>query len=613
MVISSNQAARSARVPRVSYGLVLLLLLCALPALAVARADVRIVVDVSARMAEADPDNARGRALALLLRSLPDSGRAGVWTYGQFVNMFVKYDTSDALWKETAALRAGALESVGRRANLPEALDRASWDRHAAAGPAHLVLLSDGHLNVSDDPAADAEARRRLLAELVPELAAAGYRVHTLAFSDAADRALLQALADGTGGHHARLETAETLPQGLLALLGWVADTALVEVDRQGRFRVAPGTRELTVLKLGGTSGAAVRLVAPSGETLDVRTPRRRVRWHLDEHFEMISLDRPAAGVWRFEGDTRGVRVHAYADLALRYPDLPATLFPGALRTFDLQVVGPDGPVRDPAFLELLTVSARLDGVDGSRPVVVEAGADGTYAVHLQGLSRAGDYLLETQLQAPTFTHRLSLPFTLVNPIGVEVHPAEDGFRLWAQVRAHEVDHASLRMAALVRRPPAPAKLIPVEKLAAGLWRADLPGGKGLVELTLDLSGKYLSGKDFQLKTEPIRVVLPVTAVQYVDLDLRGRPMLARDLPEGQLPVTAPPRPELPEPPAPATTAPQAQPELAVPLWFALLVGGANVALVLALWWVLGTRGQFPDLAARMDRLRKLGELQPAG
>src|SRR5690606_19478903 len=123
--------------------------------------------------------NVRGRALALLLRSLPDSGRAGVWTYGQHVNLLVKYDTSSALWKETAAIRTESLPSVSRRANLPEALERASWDRHAGGGPVHLVLLSDGHVDVSDDPAANAEARRRLLAELAPQLAAAGYRVHT--------------------------------------------------------------------------------------------------------------------------------------------------------------------------------------------------------------------------------------------------------------------------------------------------------------------------------------------------------------------------------------------------------------------------------------------------
>ncbi|HEX7035622.1 MAG TPA: vWA domain-containing protein, partial [Pseudomonadales bacterium] len=551
MSISSNQSARSARLraPRGAWLLLLWPLLWPLPASAAAAADVRIVVDVSARMGEADPENVRGRALALLLRSLPDSGRAGVWTYGQYVNLLVKYDTSDALWKETAAIRTAALQSVGRRANLPEALERASWDRDSAERPVHLVLLSDGHVDLSDDPAVDAEARRRLLADLAPQLAAAGYRVHTVAFSDGADLALLQGLADATGGHHTQLETAEALPEGLLALLGWVAGTAQVEVDEQGRFQVAPGTRELTVVKLGGGSVGQARLVAPSGERLGPQTPRQRVRWHLDEHYEMVSLNRPMAGVWRFEGDTRGIRVQAYGDLALRYPDLPATLFPGELRSFELLVTDEDGPVRDRAFLELLAVSAQLEGADGAEPVVVEPTADGSFQVHLQNLDEPGDYLLETRLQAPTFTHRLALPFTLVNPIGIEVHPAEDGFRVWAQVRAHELDHASLRMAALVRRPPGPVTLVPVEKLPAGLWRADLPGSKGLLEVAFDLSGKYLNGREFRLKTNPVRVVLPVTEVQYVNLDLRGRPLLARHLPAGQLPVTEPPA--APEPPAP--------------------------------------------------------------
>src|SRR5690606_15561055 len=151
-----------------------------------------------------------------------------VWTYGQYVNMLVKYGPSNGLWKETAAIRARELASVGRRANLLEAVDRASWDRSSADGPAHLVLLTDGRLDVSDDAAENAASRARLLEQVAPELAAAGYRVHTLTLSDEADVHLLSRLASLTGGYHGRVDSPDRLPRALLALLGWVTAGARV-------------------------------------------------------------------------------------------------------------------------------------------------------------------------------------------------------------------------------------------------------------------------------------------------------------------------------------------------------------------------------------------------
>ena len=52
-------------------------------------ADVRIVVDISGSMKETDPQNLRRPAVRLLARTLPEGASAGLWTFGQYVNMLV--------------------------------------------------------------------------------------------------------------------------------------------------------------------------------------------------------------------------------------------------------------------------------------------------------------------------------------------------------------------------------------------------------------------------------------------------------------------------------------------------------------------------------------------
>lgn len=587
-------------------------LLCLAPVVAASppSADVRLIVDVSASMGRTDPDNERGTALGALLRLLPEDGQAGVWTYGKYVNMLVKYADSTALWKENAAILTADLESVGRRSDLLEAVDRASWDRGRADGPADLILLTDGRLDVSDEAGINAAQRRRLLGELAPELAAAGYRVHSLALSDQADAELLGQLAALTGGYHGVIETADDLPAGLVDLLGWIAGPAEVPLAEQGSFQVAPGTGSLTVLRLGAQLDEPLALVDPAGTRLVRTTPRTRVRWHVDDGYELITLAEPAPGTWRFEGPRGRARIYAYGDLRARYADLPGTLFPDDLRSFELTLVSDGSVVEDGDFLSLLDISARLHGSEGSRPVVVEPGAGGRFTVNLLGPEAAGEYVLETRVWGPTFEQTLSLPLVLKNPLAIEVHPAEDGFVMWVRVGAADLDHDSLRLAAMVKRPPGAARMLPLERRPAGLWKLAVPGARGLAEVSLDLKGRYLSGRAFSLRTQPIRVVLPVTEMKAVNLGLDGRPRLVTPAPvteaAGQPPAprgaaTPPPAARLPD-----AALPPAEPVTVLPVWLAIVAALLNLGVGVTVWWLIGTPGYREEAQDMLAGLRRL-------
>ena len=176
----------------------------------------------------------------------------------------------------------------------------------------------------------------------------------------------------------------------------------------------------------------------------------------------------------------------------------PANFFFGAIDASACARAAASGGriVDDVDFLSLIDVSARLHGAGGDRPLVVEPGDDGRFAVNMMGPEQAGEYLLETRVWGPTFEQTLSLPLVLKHPLSVEIHPAEDGFVLWVQVSAAELDHDALRLAALVKRPPGAVRMFPLERMPAGLWKLVVPGARGLAEVTLDLKGSYLYVED---------------------------------------------------------------------------------------------------------------------
>ena len=147
-----------------------LLLVCACApkvVLGVGTPDVRVVLDVSAAMAQVDSHNMRSSAVAMLLQMLPENANAGVWTFAGRVNVLVEHATT------------------------------ASWD---AAIPSdrtrHIVLVARGRVDISDDPALNAAAQDRLLTRLLPQLRDAGFRIHTLAITDDAEVALLKGALD---------------------------------------------------------------------------------------------------------------------------------------------------------------------------------------------------------------------------------------------------------------------------------------------------------------------------------------------------------------------------------------------------------------------------------
>ena len=125
-------------------------------------ADVRVLIDISGSMKNNDPGNLRRPALRLLVGLLPEDSRAGVWTFGQYVNMQVPLGKVDRAWKARAIGGASGIHSRGLFTNIGEVIKRSSadWSGTPMKYRRHMVLLTDGMVDISKDPALNSASSR---------------------------------------------------------------------------------------------------------------------------------------------------------------------------------------------------------------------------------------------------------------------------------------------------------------------------------------------------------------------------------------------------------------------------------------------------------------------
>lgn len=564
--------------------------------------DVRLLVDVSASMGRSDPDGLRVEALQLMLDLLPDDAYAGVWTYARYVNLYVPHGPVTPDWRVDAARRTAGLPAVGTATRLLQAVDEASWDRdRASERQRHLLVLTDGGVHLDDGAGADSVALAELLERLLPELVDAGIVVHTLALSEQADQRLLRQLSLATGGRHQVLVHPDQARIAMLQVLDRLRPEARLPLADGEAFHVDPGVTELTLLRLRESADRRLVLEDPDGERFDRESPRTRLRWHDGAGYDLITLDRPKPGRWIFRAPSAGagVRLYPVADLDLELSPLPVSLLPDSLSDLVLTLRAGDGPVEDPALLELITVKATLARSDRAGPLLVEAAEPGRYRIHLLDTVEPGEYELSMEVSGPTFARELRRRFDVRNPVTLDVLPAGDGAVAWLRLTSAEVDYRDLQVTGLLKRPPEPTRRRPFTALPAGLYRLDLPAGMDTVELSVAVEGRYFNGAPLATRLAGLPLTLPLTRPRQLNTDLEGRPLVTRPLAERLVPETpaAPPAVAAPEPAEPVV------PETALPLWLGLLLGLCNLALGASLWLLLKPADREGEPGAELARL----------
>ena len=575
----------------------------------VAPPDVRLLLDVSGSMRAHDPANLRSDAVSLLVRTLPDEGRGGIWVFANTAVEVVEHGTTDLFWRRLASIHTRELDSRGSRSNLPAALAAATWDLdETSTHQRHIVLLSDGRIDISPEARRNEEARARFLKESLPKIAASDFIVHSIVLSQDADGALLRQLSERTGGMTFHARSGEELARHFRTILKRTAAPAYLPVRNQS-FMVEPGLGELVLYRQGDEE--KLQLIGPDGTRHTRQSPGVDVRWHDAKGFDVLTLSDPAPGRWRFDG--KPAEVVALSDVVIRATSVPASLFPGDLNHIDFMLFSGGGAIVDPTFLGHLEASALLSGEREARPLYVESLDDGLFRAHMLDVVRPGPYVLELTLTGRTFARSLMVPFDLANP--VRISATEDGRDLvvWAELNNAAVDYSTLRVAAQVRAGTGPRQLVPAAPYPGGLWQIRVPSVKGAVETTFSFSGNYLNQKEFHVKTSPVKLRLPIHEEQAFVFDQRGK----------AIPESVAPEPEADPLPAPVATAAVAAepsdalvedvvPELELPLPFVGVVSLVNLLLMGFLFFILRPKQLSQALQDRLAQIAEAAAEEPA-
>ncbi|HFD92293.1 MAG TPA: VWA domain-containing protein [Gammaproteobacteria bacterium] len=376
--------------------------------------EIRILIDVSGSMKRNDPENLRIPALKLITGLLPKGTRAGVWTFGKYVNMLVPVDTVDDAWRARAIAAAEKISSHGLYTNMEETLADASWGWKETTEETRrsIILLTDGYVDISPDPDKNRASRDRILNALLPRLQQTGVSIHTIALSGDADAALLRQLATATRGSYEQALSAEQLERLFFHMFERTANPDTLPLE-DNTILVDETIEELTLLIFRKEGAPETRLTTPHGITFAHDKLPPNVRWHREKRYDLITIDQPMTGEWQVAADMDpDNRVMVVTNLQAVTTRLPENIALGDEHTFYIRLLDHGKVIEKKEFLYFVRVDVTQESDSGERWdwMLLDNGrrgdarpGDGTYTLHLDRSLATGTHRLTVEIDGTTF------------------------------------------------------------------------------------------------------------------------------------------------------------------------------------------------------------------
>jgi uncharacterized protein (TIGR03503 family) len=478
-----------------------------------------------------DPHNLRAPALRLLTGLLPEGAQAGVWTYGQYVNMLVPHGPVNPAWQARARKAADEINSFGLFTNIEEAMARAGRD-WTAPDPnfrRSLIMLTDGFVDIAKDKAVSDASRARIINTLLPRLRDAQVKIYTIALSGEADHTLLRQLSAATDGWSEEAEDADKLQRIFLHLFEKATHPDTLPL-KANRVQVDNSIQEITFLVFRDPKGTPTELVDPQGRRAGSGNVPPGMRWHGDSGYDLITITRPQPGEWHVLGpEDADNRVMVVTDLKLRTTQLPNNLSVEDAPYFFVQLMQGDAVIRRKEFLDLVKVTLHqqqqggeqwdwslLD--DGKGPDL--AAGDGTFSQKLAESMKEGRHELTLLVDGTTFQREQR------QVINVHAHPASatvlpDGttpgrYILSVIPYAGLIEPDTLSASAVITDAKGAAHDVPLARSGPAEWRAEVNGydDPAGYDAEFTVTGNHAGGKPVKAQLGPFHFTAAGTAVE---------------------------------------------------------------------------------------------------
>jgi uncharacterized protein (TIGR03503 family) len=423
--------------------------------------DIRILIDVSGSMKKTDPSNLRVSALKLLNGLIPRGSKAGVWTFGRYVDMSVKWGEVNDEWRKAADTGASKIHSNGLFKNIERALTRASrgWEKPDANTRRILILLTDGQVDISKKAAKNEKSRQNVLSNNIQALKKSGAIVHAIALSHFSDEVLLRQLALDTGGSFTIAETAEDLQKIFFRTFERATKPDTVKLTGN-QFSIDKSIKEMTLLIFRQKDSALTLLYPPKSSPISLKKPGKST-WRSDSGYDLITIKKPKTGVWNIDADIDpDNRLMVITALKLKVAEMAPYMMPGQAFSVSAELHNKETKIKKNSFLRFVDFSISHTGPDDQENISklehTRVRADkGQYLFKIdQGLEE-GNHSIVISADSRTFNRSKRFNVEVQWPIEVKIDPdSKPGkYKLWIKPRKEYLKPNSLQPTVVLQAP----------------------------------------------------------------------------------------------------------------------------------------------------------------
>lgn len=489
--------------------------------------DVRIIVDISGSMKKNDPENLRLPAVDMLSKLLPDGSKAGIWTFGQFINMLVKHREVDQSWKQDASAKSSGINSLGQYTNIGEALEKAAYDKnYSTTGKyqTHVILLTDGMVDIDRDPKVNERERSRIINEILPVYQKAGFIIHTVSLSDKADKKLMDKLALVTGGQSVVAKTADELMDIFLQIFNRAVPQE--ELPFEGNaFLTDSSIEEFTALIFREPMSPETTLFAPDKSEYTKDTEDKNISWYRTDKYDLITVKQPLEGEWRVLADLEPKsRITVVSDLSLRVKSIPSNLMVNDVVDFSLAFREDNKVVDRAEFLDLLDINVTVNSMDaagGLKETWSKQLSDGLvpgngiYNTLLKRFNEVGEYEVIVDVDGKTFKRRSVQRVDVRTPFKVETQTINKGdntqFNIEVIPQSGSIDIASTQVVAKLKPPQGSTLIKPFKLTNDQVWALSIkPEDEGIYRVTIRITTTNNNGDTNDIIPKALAFSYPV-------------------------------------------------------------------------------------------------------
>ena len=385
--------------------------------------DAVLLIDASGSMLKTDAQMLRYEGAKLFLQFLGKDDRLAIVSFTDKANVVSDLKEFSKEPSEAVVQQIQSIKTEGQYSDILEGIRAAT--KILEASPRNdaeriIVLLSDGKMEPNPQAGAPSTRTVELVNQVLPELKAKEIKVHSLAFSDQADKMLLSEISASTDGLNWFTASSDDVHKSFANLFLVVKRPQVLQM-RSRSFTLDEDVDEATFY-ITRDEGAKLNIISPKNQEMTVEKHPDWITWFAGKNFDVITMKEPDIGEWQVQG---GGEAEGFATVLTNLrlvTDWPVVVRVGDKSVVQARLYEGDKPVSLPEMSGVVQYAFQVVPTDRVAAAVAkdflnDEGVDGDKIAHdgifsrYCPISESGEYKLSIVARGPTFERTQQVPF----------------------------------------------------------------------------------------------------------------------------------------------------------------------------------------------------------